>query len=293
MACFYPNKAYHTLCGQITFDQKQATLKHQTLSLPCGQCIGCRLEYSRQWAIRIMDESSLHTHNCFITLTYDNENLPEHQSLNKRHFQLFIKRLRKYYKNRKIRYFHCGEYGDELGRPHYHAILFNLDFYDKTKLNYKSELFHSQILENLWGKGYVTIGPVNFETAAYVSRYVIKKINGKQKLEHYARCDQITGEIIQLQQEYATMSRRPGIGGKWYNKYKTDIYPSDYITINGFKQRPAKFYDLKYKHESPELHAQLVENRLKRHDKSNNTKQRLLVREEVLKSKLSIKQRPL
>jgi len=120
--------------------------------LPCGRCIGCRLERSRQWAVRMMHEASLHQDNCFITLTYDNEHLPKNASLVKRDFQLFMKRLRKAYPAVRIRFFHCGEYGEQYGRPHYHAILFGFDFPDKYFLGKRNQfpVWRSASLERLW-----------------------------------------------------------------------------------------------------------------------------------------------
>ena len=151
--------------------------------VPCGQCIGCRLERSRQWAIRCVHEASLHTDNCFITLTYSPDCLPSDGSLNHDDFQKFFKRLRKHIAPKKIRYYMCGEYGEDLqqpsklGRPHFHACLFGLDFDDKQLYIVRDDvkLYTSATLEKIWGKGFVTIGDVTFESAAYVARYIAKK----------------------------------------------------------------------------------------------------------------------
>ncbi len=215
------------------------------LMLACGQCFGCRLEKSRGWAIRCVHEATLKVENIFITLTYNNENLPEDGSLNKEHFPLFMKRLRKKYHPKIIRFYHCGEYGDKLGRPHYHAILFGHDFEDKIVISKKGgiPLYKSKILEELWGKGYCSIGAVTYESAAYVARYVMKKVSGEKAKEHYEKVDEETGEIKSLTPEYTTMSRRPGIASDWIEKYKKDVYPSDFITHKGRKVRPPEYYD--------------------------------------------------
>lgn len=274
MACFHPLKGYRSAevnpSGKrsITFNAKHG-YSDLKIDIPCGSCIGCRLEKSRQWAVRIMHEVQMHEHNSWITLTYDNKNLPMDDSLKVEHFQKFMKLLREDVvqdrrKKRKdlayqrrylsstesnIRYFHCGEYGDNFGRPHYHACLFNVDFADKVHHKTVNGIPHyrSATLEKLWPKGISMIGQITFESAAYVARYTTKKVTGKNAYFHYNLVDPLTGEILaERKPEYATMSRRPGIGKKWYEKYKTDVFPSDFVvTRKGDKMiecRPPKAY---------------------------------------------------
>ena len=144
--------------------------------------------------------------------------------------------------NKKIRYFHAGEYGEKNDRPHYHVILFNCNFSDRKPLKGFKGLTTSETLNSIWGKGYSSIGDVTFESASYVAGYIQKKITGKLKDSHYAVIDPDTGEYFgQRQQEYATMSRRPGIAGLWLAQHKSDIYPSDNIHINGREMRPPKY----------------------------------------------------
>lgn len=254
MPCFKPLTAYYSKhynpSGKrgITFNQREAEQPDTPLDLPCGQCIGCRLERSRQWAIRCIHEASLHEENCFITLTFNPESLAARENpgtLDKTDFQKFMKRLRKHYPGKKIRYFHCGEYGEKYGRPHYHAILFGLDFDDKELINILNghRLYRSPTLEKIWPFGYSSIGNVTFESAAYVARYIMKKITGDQADEHYRYVDEETGELLEKQPEYTTMSRRPGIAADWFDDYADDVYPSDFITVRGKKMRPPKFYD--------------------------------------------------
>lgn len=266
------------------------------IQLPCGQCIGCRLERSRQWAIRCYHEASLYEDNCFITLTYNNENLPDDLSVSVREFQLFMKRLRKKYNKRRIRFFHCGEYGEAternnyIARPHYHACLFNFDLPDKVLFKETNgvKIYTSQILSDLWGKGFVTVGDVTFESAAYVARYIMKKITGDQADEHYKTINTETGEIVQRKPEYITMSRRPGIGKDWFSKYSTDVYPDDFVVINGKKVRPPKYYDGLYdisNHDEFEILKRLrQEEQLK--NQADNTPERLIVKEKIKQSKL-------
>ena len=239
------------------------------MTVPCGQCTGCRSEYSRQWALRNMHEASLKPDNCFITLTYNEENLPQNNSLDKKAFPKFIRSLRQ--KNpreaeNKIRYYACGEYGDNFGRPHYHAILFN--YFPSDLVHLKKDLYTSKSISDAWrNKGHASVGMVTFQSAAYVSNYVQKKINGKQKLDHYSKYDKNTGELISWREpEFSLMSRKPGIGKKWFDKYYKDIYQTgkDGLHMNGKFMKPPKYYDTKYKEDYPELMEILKQNRIEK-----------------------------
>ena len=233
MPCYSPLKGFVNLeTGGIVF--KRSSLAGKAREVACGQCLGCRLDRSRDWASRIVHEASMYDDNCFITLTYDEEHLPSDGSLNKKHFQDFMKRLRKKFPERRIRYYHCGEYGEKLDRPHYHACLFNFDFRDKEFFNERdgNTLFSSEILEKVWGRGFCTIGELTFQSAAYCARYVTKKVTGRESQEHYLRCDEY-GVAFWLEPEYSTMSRRPGIGKFWYEKFKGDVFPSDECPVPG------------------------------------------------------------
>jgi len=194
-----------------------------------------------------MHENQMHDESCFITLTMNDEYLNSRDnpySLDRSEFQRFMKRLRKRY-GKKVRYFHCGEYGEKNSRPHYHAIIFGMDFEDKELFQVRDEirLYTSETLAKLWPFGFVTIGEVTMESCAYVARYVTKKIKGKDAENHYIRWDPLTGEGIPIEPEYATMSRKPGIGKSWLDKYKSDVYPHDYVVIKKHKIRPPRFYD--------------------------------------------------
>ena len=165
-----------------------------------------------------------------------------------------MKRLRKRFGN-GIRFFHCGEYGEKYGRPHYHAILFGIDFPDKEPWQNRNGfiLYRSKILEEIWTCGYSSIGSVTFDSAAYVARYIMKKATGSLAVDKYFKgIDYETGEILLKKPEYTTMSRRPGIGKNWYDEFKGDAYPSDSIHMRGVSMKPPKFYDSLYQLESPE-----------------------------------------
>ena len=263
MPCFHPLKAYRSLEGGIQFHSPYSDVDH-SFPIPCRQCTGCRTEYARQWAMRLTLEREMWDKSTFITLTYDNEHLPEHNTLVKSDFQKFMKRLRKKRltgkpeknpiisdRQESIRFFHAGEYGEKFGRPHYHAILFNCDFADRKSLQGHRTLTTSETLNELWGMGKNnSIGDVTFQSTAYVAGYIQKKINGNMEkninpetgLRHY---EIITadGEIITRQKEYATMSRNPGIAGNWLSKFHKDVYPSDRIHINGMELKPPKYFD--------------------------------------------------
>lgn len=303
MACYHPIRGYRSREGvnkdtgkwPIVFDVKYGHVD-MAIDIPCGQCIGCRLERSRQWAVRCIHEASLYDRNCFITLTYNNQFLPKNGSLNKRDFVLFMKRLRKRH-GVGIRFFQCGEYGancsncgmnkrdcqvkgcrnwkEGLGRPHHHAILFNHDFDDKILFRERpSRLYISDDLQKLWPYGFTTVGDVTFESSAYVARYILKKVNGRNSKDHY-------GEKTP---EYITMSRRPGIAYDWISQFKDDVYPHDYVVIrDGIKCRPPQYYDAFYDLTDSKKAAYL---RFKRRKKAkendkDSSPQRLHVREQI------------
>lgn len=187
--------------------------------LPCGQCIGCRLDRSRQWADRMMLELDHSKVASFITLTYDDSHCPVGQvyddgtvdySLRKRDWQLFLKRFRKMFSPREIRFYACGEYGDSTHRPHYHAILFGVavDELAGDVLGYNEfhqPVFKSPILNKVWKNGEnCSVAHVSWQTCAYVARYVTKKLTGPRSIEYAVR---------NIEPEFSLMSRRPGIGG--------------------------------------------------------------------------------
>lgn len=226
----------------------------------------------------------MHRASSFVTLTYNDEHLPSDGSLDVEHWQLFAKRLRK--NVGRFRFFHCGEYG-ELGRPHYHACIFGIDFVDDRKFHTNGKhgdpLFTSQTLDKVWGKGYAIIGDVTFQSAGYVARYCMKKRTGPDSAEHYERVNEETGEVYHLTPEYNTMSRRPGIGQSWLRRYQTDVYPSDEVIVNGKKCRPPKYYDAQLERQEPEVLASIKRRREAKAAwrADDNTWERLRVREEI------------
>lgn len=213
------------------------------LTLPCGQCIGCRLERSRQWAVRCMHESQMHAVNSFVTLTYDDNHVPHDYSLNYRHFQLFMKRLRKAYG--PVRFYMCGEYGETYQRPHFHACLFGVRFSDLKEWRKSGagfQLYRSSGLEKLWTYGSAEVGDVTFESAAYVARYCVKKVTGRNAEKHYEMVDGETGEVYSRIPEFTRMSLKPGIGATWYEKFKREVFPLDRVVVRGTECKPPRYY---------------------------------------------------
>lgn len=256
LACYHPTTAWRSKSGRnldtgkwpITFNPLNGYMD-MPVELPCGKCIGCRLESSRRWAVRCVHEAQMHEKNCFITLTYSPENLPENGSLNKRDIQLFMKRLRFRF-GAGIRFFQCGEYGDQTNRPHHHVLLFGHDFDDKYYFKSGNGIpyYRSPALEELWTYGISTIGELTFNSCAYVARYIMKKINGAMAEDHYQ------GRLP----EFVTMSRKPGIGKTWIEKYYKDVYPNDYVVVKSgianpkiVKSAPPRYYDNWYNLQNP------------------------------------------
>lgn len=242
----------------------------------------------------------MHDENCFITLTYRDADLPPGGSLRKKDFTDFMKRLRHEIRPRKISFFHCGEYGDALSRPHYHALIFGYDFPDKRfhkRTAQGAELHSSATLDRLWGFGYGTVGALTWQSAAYCARYVMKKITGERAESHYRRVDPDTGEIHLLVPEYATMSVRPAIGKRWFERYAEDVFPEDFVVHDGRKFSVPAYYDkLLDRADSGKL-AAIKRGRVERANtkqaRAESKPQRLAVREEVKTAALSLLTRKL
>lgn len=285
MPCKYPLQMFRQEDGSLTSRETGQTVK--TVMVPCGRCMGCRIERSRQWAVRIMHETKLHETNCFITLTYSPENLPRGNGLMLEHTQKFIDRLRKRIEPQRIRFYLGGEYGDSGSNPHYHAIIFNYDFPDKYpwKKSGQKQTYRSPMLESLWPFGFSLIGDVTFASAQYCAQYCTKKITGDRAKEHYRRQD--SQGTFWIKPEFATMSLKPGIGLGFYEKYKSDIYPHDYVVTNGSKAKPPKYYDKLFKKEDPAAFQDIKDQREFNGDarRSDNTDARLAVKARVLEGK--------
>ena len=342
MVCLSPLKGYEdAFTGGITF--KKTVESFVPMDVACGQCLGCRLDYGLMWSVRIGHEASLYRSlggSCMVTLTYRDrrecsleqlrkqKHVPDDWSLHLSHFQNFMKRLRKTTR-RKLRYFHVGEYGRKcrhgydvemekcvhgcrLGRPHYHACLFNEDFSDDL-VPYGSDFgemrFTSPRLAETWGFGFVDVSDLNFTTAAYVARYILKKVNGVRAWDHYYATD-LDGKAIQLQREYATMSRGGiceecgerscknapgGIGKKWFELYKGDVFPADEVPVlgKGVLKKVPRFYEELFKIERP-LKLEEIKEIRKKYKKENPREfepDRLEAKFKCMKARLELRTR--
>tara|TARA_B100001250_G_scaffold147622_2_gene126428 strand:+ start:1720 stop:2661 length:942 start_codon:yes stop_codon:yes gene_type:complete len=268
MPCYNPLLAWRVE-GKIVFNPPSGSAGLiKPFNLPCSKCYGCRLNYARSWALRCQLEAHTNKENCFITLTFSPEVLEKRKnpwSVDKRDFQLFMKKLRKKH-GEHIRYFHCGEYGEKNLRPHYHALIFGHDFRIKTNTNKvqkygkgKFPLYNSEELTTLWSHGHCTVGDLNFTTASYTARYVTKKIKGEASKIHI---NPSTGVVTNIEDVYCTMSKGNkktkfnGIGEEAYHKYKHRWYNNDFIVNgNGIKMKPPRYFDKLYEKEFPEKYS--------------------------------------
>lgn len=242
MACVCPVRAWQSDSGAIVFAEVRSKGSiRRPLLLSCGQCIGCRLERSRQWAVRCVNEASLYDASSFVTLTYSDANLPVRGMLRYRDFQLFVKRLRK--RVGEVRYVMCGEYGELNSRPHYHACLFGVWFEDREKIRLlgSENVYRSATLDKCWQLGGASFGAVTFESAAYVARYCVKKVTGPAAQDYYHRVDEF-GEY-DLPPEFLRCSLKPGIGARWLSRFEADVYPSGNVVSRGTSARAPRYYD--------------------------------------------------
>lgn len=262
----------------------------EVIEAPCGQCIGCRLDYSRQWAIRITKEAEQWPQSWFVTLTYDQENLPWVDTVNTetgelvlgnplfpKHLTKFMKDLRDHwryhYNHQNIRFFACGEYGEKYQRPHYHICLLNMpipeELLEAAGNNELGDTYYNcPTIEKIWGKGIVKLGALTWQSAAYVARYIVKKQKGQGSDAWYKSRGQIP--------EFTRMSRKPGIGREWFEQHKEEIYKNDEIFLpkrNGaIRLKPAAYYDRLYDLEQPEQMQKIKETRKQKAVKARRLK---------------------
>ncbi|AXH77655.1 MAG: replication initiator protein [Microviridae sp.] len=284
MACYHPLGAWR---GKLNDKAKRPVVfsSHEgapgsALLIPCGRCLGCKLERARQWALRAMHESKLHRDNSFVTVTYDDGSLPAGGSLRLRDHQLFLKRLRERL-DFPVRFMMCGEYGETTFRPHYHYLLFgyypgDARLYSKSGGN---PVYTSEFLDDIWGFGSVKVGAVTFDSAGYVARYTMKKLGDNKLSQVYDG----------LEPEFFLMSRRPGIGSDWAKLFYREWYQGDYSVVNGRKVKPPKYYDSLVEKLSPSTLHSVKECRksARSQDEIDSDYSRGYVREEVKRSAVS------
>lgn len=305
MPCYHPVSGFMRSGGGYTPARSKSPTQ-APLTVPCGRCIGCRLDRSREWGGRIAMEASLHEENSFLTLTYADEFLPKDYGVHIEHLQKFFKRVRKHFEPKRLRYVACGEYGDETLRPHYHVILFGEDFASDRTLWRRSPrgdlLYRSATLERLWPCGNSEIGNVTKESGDYVARYVLKKIGGAMAEEHYRRVHPLTKAVSDVSPEFLVMSSRPGIGREWFDKFQSDVFPGDFVVVNGTRM-PVPRYFMKQIEEEGDPNRLIDQNQanvIKRRRKltarsraDDSTPERLEVREKCREARLASLKRQL
>lgn len=225
MKCISPIRVKSA--GRFTvFNDNGNKFVSEQLIVPCGQCIACRLNYGKYWSIRMMEELKHHDKACFATLTYDDEHLnnvvEDYGSpvLVKSDLQNFWKRLRK---ERKVRYFCCGEYGDRFGRPHYHAIIYGVSP-DEVDLVAKH-----------WQQGHIKLGTVTPDSCSYVAKYMTKKLRG------HALAEQLEKDP-DYKPEFVLMSRRPGIGAELSPDMQRFLHESGFVYRKGKKSSLPRYW---------------------------------------------------
>ncbi|AXL15418.1 replication initiator protein [Microviridae sp.] len=301
MRCLKPISATQDAEGMVTLRRNRldATLEDgEYLELACGRCGACRSNRARSWAIRCYHELQTNTrtvNGCkipvgvFVTLTYDDEHLPKNGSLNVEDWQRFAKRVRNHLG--PFRFLQCGEYGS-LGRPHHHACLFGVDFSaDRQTLETNGDqvTWKSDQLHNLWGKGFTMMAPLNFATASYTAGYVVKKAKTAEWEEQTSYIGDNL-EVITPKQEFITMSRNPGLGRDWFEKYWRDVYPLDQVRIGGKEYSPPKYYDNLLFEMDPALHKEVIDKRIQ-HNRSlgPTSDNERTARGEIFAAKLAMK----
>lgn len=273
------------------------------ISVPCSQCVECRLDHARQWAIRLMKENQCHETSSFITLTYDDSHLPDGKTLVRSHVQAFHKRLHNRLLRSRgygIRFYYSGEYGETFGRPHYHSIIFGFDFPDKKfyKRNHRDEpIYKSDYLRELWPFGDNGIGLVTFESAAYVAGYVVSKISvGHDEAsearfnDRYLRSDS-EGRPFLLEREFSGMSNRPGIGHNWFQRFHKETYRDDSVVIGGIAVRPPRYFDNLFEGIDAKRLKRLKSVRRRRAMLQDHSSRRSFARERIVKARLNLRRK--
>lgn len=288
MPCYLPLDAYHAP-GGISFNHNDSF--GIPIQLPCGRCIGCRLEKAKEWALRCYHENLMVEENggqsIFVTLTYDNEHLPSDHGLRHLHFQKFIRKLRKSLA-RPVRYFMCGEYGQAtpennfIARPHFHAIIFGYRPTDLKLVSIRNETrnYTSESFAKYWPHGGHEIGYVSYKNAGYVARYTLKK---QKEFDNFI--DPETGEILyeKVRAPYIRMSLKPGIGFTWYEKYKEDLWTNDIaITPDGRETPVPRYYRTLLQRQDPKRADTLRRARVdKCRSNPDNSPERLAVKHQI------------
>jgi hypothetical protein len=319
MACHYPTLAYQipnpaTGKSFIKFKPPKTLISGgaQIVHLPCGTCLGCKQDKTRQWKVRLVHEGELHQQNDFLTLTYRPEDLPPGGTLVKEHLSQFMKRLRKRHGN-GIRFYGAGQYGGEFGRPHYHVLLFGKQFERTEIVRWNPQphrcIYRSRELDEprpghdekpLWPYGYSSVGAFTPGSAQYVASYIQERKDGPEADEFYGAEWTTTPSGAKIKKylklpEFALMSRGGthgfGIGADWIDQYYTDCYPKDFVMVGNRRERPPAYYDKRYEQTHPEEYKKIKEKRKAYAQEHPKTAKRLHDKETFIKeTKKQIKQ---
>lgn len=306
MPCYHPKRVCLDPDGHVdwsTFNRESwAITRHErAVNIPCGSCFGCNAAQKRDWSLRIFHEASLHfapfkdtetgvtttiPNSCILTLTYNDEHIPNDGALRHDDFQRFMKRLRKFMNGRRVRFFMAGEYGGKTHRPHYHVILMGVAFEDRyTEITSDGQrLSCSTQLDRLWSQrpfpaspptnmGRATVEEFTFAGAAYAAGHIAKKQGDSFPGPFHESVDRNTGEVTTsaIQPEYRKMSTHPGLGFSWLmGRGSLDkrficqiplVYERDYCTIGEWKYRPPAYYDRLLRRYRPDLLGQVLRGR--------------------------------
>lgn len=281
MRCVAPFVAVRKPGGvRLLGNARSGFFKSGEFPLPCGKCVACLQNRARNWAVRATHELQYHTRSCFLTLTYDEEHLPYAGSLVPEHFQKFMRRVRAEF-GADIKFLGCGEYGARWGRPHYHAILFGVDFFQdrvKSGSRFGHDVYRSVCLQNLWPLGRCEIGSATVGSAGYVAGYVVKKL-GQERLDG-------------REPEFLRMSLRPALGMRWIADNYRHVYARDSVVLDGFELPVPRAYDKWLAREHPFLWEEV---QFKREEKRSSpasdvelSQERLAVAEEYLSAKVNL-----
>lgn len=272
MACHYPLQAWRGIKdNKIYLSQPtpENVPAERRLQLPCTQCLGCRKTAAKAWALRCRLEMQQHAYATFATLTYDPKYCPP--TLRKADLQLYLKRLRinasRHYAIDAVRFFACGEYGTQRGRPHYHAILYGLHYEQ-----------HRNLIEKSWGLGDTQTKEANNRRIAYTAGYVAKKYN-EAPHEAHERVDPETGEVYDYEPPFLQMSRKPGIGGharQWPASWRA------FAINDGHKMPVPRFYHESWKQQATEEEKEkLLQQKAQLALKRDNSPERLKAKEQI------------
>lgn len=306
MACNYPLTVYQDRDGgPVSFFERAGM---DQLSVPCGRCAGCRLGRAQAWALRCQHEASLHDENCFLTLTYDDEEMPVVArgevtprrffstgvgTLHYPHVQKFIRSLRKEVAPKRFSFLCAGEYGERTNRPHYHVLLFGHRFersLDFSRAGVPGRLGESPALGKWWPYGNHFVGELTVQSASYVSQYCLKKVYGRAAVEFYDVVDVDTGEVLGRRvPEFLRMSLRPAIGRKWYEKFSSDVFPVDYAVSSGVRSRVPRYYEKLFRRDCEAEFEEVEWRRQERMESSVESRsvERRSAREEILRARIA------